>query len=342
MRTKKIIIPTLVFLIIMVQFGGCSFNSTDEVVKTADELGDAVVIEYPIMEGEDLFNIFESSYGIKEFTESQPDPEIYITAELEYMAQQATDSHDYQLPENYEEQYRQWRGEYEDVLKDIIAEYYELVYDEAFTNVTPLTKKDDQLNAEAEYLVELLEQRDIKTCFDVKSDYIKWRLSEYPWVDTTILFKDISKKMWVSADCSVREKANKNSDKIGKLEMADQVKVTGEGVNACKGYYRIEFKGKTGYVKKTYLSNTKKDKPAKGDDKAISTVDKTTNNSGGNNSSGGNKNTGNSSGTITVNTDGGYAIGNGPSSGRGGDGGEVSGKGGSADVNPDIDTDRIH
>ena len=156
-------------------------------------------------------------------------------------------------------------------------------------------------------------------------------------------FKDINKKMWVSADCSVREKANKNSDKIGKLEMADQVKVTGEGVNACKGYYRIEFKGKTGYVKKTYLSDTKKNKPAKGDDKAISTVDKTTtNNSGGNNSSGGNKNTGNSSGKVTVNTDGGYAIGNGPSSGRGGDGGDVSGKGGSADVNPDIDTDRIH
>lgn len=114
-------------------------------------------------------------------------------------------------------------------------------------------------------------------------------------------FKDINKKMWVSADCSVREKANKNSDKIGKLEMADQVKVTGEGVNACKGYYRIEFKGKTGYVKKTYLSDTKKNKPAKGDDKAISTVDKTTTGNSGSSSSGGNKkpsNTGNSSGKV--------------------------------------------
>ena len=152
-----------------------------------------------------------------------------------------------------------------------------------------------------------------------------------------VYFEDVNKKMWVSADCSVREKANKNSDKIGKLEMAAQVKVTGEGVNACKGYYRIEFKGKTGYVKKTYLSDTKKNKPAKGDDKAISTVDKTTNNSGGNKNTG-NKNTGNSSGTIS--SGGGTTHGDAPTDGRGG--GTFDGTGGSADVDPDMDTSGWH
>lgn len=153
-------------------------------------------------------------------------------------------------------------------------------------------------------------------------------------------FKDISKKMWVSADCSVREKANKNSDKIGKLEMADQVKVTGEGVNACKGYYRIEFKGKTGYVKKTYLSDTKKNKPAKGDDKAISTVDKTTNNSGGNSTGNKKPSGGSSSGKVTGG--GGLVISDGGGFGDDEVGGTFDGTGGSADVNPDIDTDRIH
>ena len=156
-------------------------------------------------------------------------------------------------------------------------------------------------------------------------------------------FKDISKKMWVSADCSVREKANKNSDKIGKLEMADQVKVTGEGVNACKGYYRIEFKGKTGYVKKTYLSNTKKDKPAKGDDKAISTVDKTTtNNSGGNNSGGSNKkpsNTGNSSGKVTGG--GGLVISDGGGFGDDEVGGTITGDVTNEDTS-DVDTSGWH
>lgn len=144
-------------------------------------------------------------------------------------------------------------------------------------------------------------------------------------------FKDISKKMWVSADCSVREKANKNSDKIGKLEMADQVKVTGEGVNACKGYYRIEFKGKTGYVKKTYLSDTKKDKPAKGDDKAISTVDKTTtNNSGGN--SGGNKKPSGGSSSGKVNGGGGLVISDGGGFGDDEVGGTI--EGGYLDTDP--------
>lgn len=179
---------------------------------------------------------------------------------------------------------------------------------------------------------------------DVAEPVVAEDVTEIEEVETVEqLFEELNVSMWASSGVNVRSEYSKDSEKIGKLSTGDKITVTGNGINKAKNWYRIEFKGKTGYVKKTYLSDTKKNKPAKGDDKAISTVDKTTtNNSGGNKNTGNKKpsNTGNSSGTIT--SGGGTTHGDAPTDGRDQYAGTFDGTGGSAYVDPDMDTSGWH
>ncbi len=66
-------------------------------------------------------------------------------------------------------------------------------------------------------------------------------------------YTDLNEKMWSTTSLNVRTEPNKDGVIIGCLEKNEEVSVTGQ----CNetGWYRVEFKGKTGYASNKYLTN---------------------------------------------------------------------------------------
>jgi len=221
--------------------------------------------EIVIVEDEELLGHFNGVYGTKPYDQAVPDTQVYIDAELDaleaiFEAMEIVDGKKLGLPKNYEELYIEWRAETDATLKEGIKGFYPMTYAEAFEYVDSLETQDEQLAAEVAKLAEIIKEANITYCFDISQDYIDWRLAEHPWVDTSILWQEETVTMWATADGSVREQMDADSEKLGKFEMGDTIKVTGIGVNSAKGWYRVEFKGKTGYVDSKYLGREKVEK----------------------------------------------------------------------------------
>lgn len=69
-----------------------------------------------------------------------------------------------------------------------------------------------------------------------------------------ITVTDVSKTMYAVKKCNVRENGSTDYNIIGSLKFNEEVKVTG----VCStGWYRIDYKGKAGYVSDTMLTDTK-------------------------------------------------------------------------------------
>ena len=66
--------------------------------------------------------------------------------------------------------------------------------------------------------------------------------------------KDVSKTMYATASVRVRQSYSTSSDVLGALDKGEQVKITGESAN---GWMRVEYKGQSGFVAKSYLTDTK-------------------------------------------------------------------------------------
>ena len=68
-------------------------------------------------------------------------------------------------------------------------------------------------------------------------------------------YKEMNKTMYASSSVNVRELPSTEGKKLGKLTSWQEVSVTGQ----CNetGWYRIDFKGKTGFVSESYLTSVK-------------------------------------------------------------------------------------
>lgn len=71
-------------------------------------------------------------------------------------------------------------------------------------------------------------------------------------------FTDVNKTMYTAQECNIRKSFTTDSEKVGYLSLAEEVKVTAEGDN---GWSRIEYKGKVAYVKSSFLAKEKPETP---------------------------------------------------------------------------------
>ncbi len=68
-----------------------------------------------------------------------------------------------------------------------------------------------------------------------------------------IVIKELNKTMYVISTVNVRSGHSTNYDKIGSLNRGEEVKVTGQSEKT--NWYRIDYKGKEGYVSNNYLQD---------------------------------------------------------------------------------------
>ena len=65
---------------------------------------------------------------------------------------------------------------------------------------------------------------------------------------------DVSKKMYATTSVRVRSSYSTSSEVLGSLASGEEIQVTGESEN---GWMRVDYKGHTAYVSKSYLSDTR-------------------------------------------------------------------------------------
>ncbi len=100
--------------------------------------------------------------------------------------------------------------------------------------------------------------------------------------------KDLNKTMYATTSVRVRKSYSTSSDVLGSYGKGQEAKITGESAN---GWMRVEYNGQTGYVAKSYLSDTKPEEESSSSTSGGST-------SGGN-TSGGSKPSGSTPGGST-------------------------------------------